>query len=145
MLAKPWPLALAVDHALASDAPALSLPLLGPVSEGTVLVLAGLASVLIAALLGVLDMVLERVSEGTAERIGADLRVRIFDHAMTRSLRWHDRTRSGELLSRLTSDVGRLLDAVVATTTILVPDTIMLVGVLLLVVSIDPGLALVGL
>ena len=145
VLAKPWPLALAVDHALSQDAPALSLPLLGPVSEGTVLVLAGVASVLISALLGVLDMVLERVSEGTAERIGADLRVRIFDHAITRSLRWHDRTRSGELLSRLTSDVGRLLDAVVATTTILVPDAIMLVGVLAAGGHLDSGLAVVGL
>jgi ATP-binding cassette subfamily B protein len=145
VLAKPWPLALAVDHALTRNAPPLSLPLLGSPSEGVVLVLAGLTSVVLSGLLGLLDMALERVSEGTAERMGADLRLRIFDHAITRSLRWHDRTRSGELLSRLTSDVGRLLDAVVATTTILVPDTIMLVGVLLLVFSIDPELAVVGL
>jgi ABC-type multidrug transport system fused ATPase/permease subunit len=145
VLAKPWPLALAVDHALSKDAPPLTVPILGDLGATTVLVLAGVASVLVSGLLGLLDMVLERVSEGTAERIGADLRVRIFDHAITRSLRWHDRTRSGELLSRLTSDVGRLLDAVVATTTILVPDTIMLLGVLFLVLSIDSGLALVGL
>ena len=145
VLAKPWPLALAVDHALSKDAPPLSLPLVGELTPTVVLVLAGVAAVLVSGLLGLLDMALERVSEGTAERIGADLRVRIFDHAITRSLRWHDRTRSGELLSRLTSDVGRLLDAVVATTTILVPDTIMLLGVLFLVLSIDSGLALVGL
>jgi ATP-binding cassette subfamily B protein len=145
VLAKPWPLALAVDHALSKDAPPLSVPVLGELSAASILFLAGGTSVVVAGLLGLLDMWLERVSEGTAERIGADLRVRIFDHAMTRSLRWHDRTRSGELLSRLTSDVGRLLDAVIATTTILVPDTIMLVGVLLLVLSIDSGLAVVGL
>ena len=145
VLAKPWPLALAVDHALGNDLPPLSLPLVGELSATVVLVLAGTTAVVLSGLLGLLDMALERVSEGTAERIGADLRVRIFDHAITRSLRWHDRTRSGELLSRLTSDVGRLLDAVVATTTILVPDTIMLLGVLLLVLNIDSGLALVGL
>ena len=145
VLAKPWPLALAVDHALTTDAAPLTLPGIGAVDAGTLLLLAAVAAVLVTALLGLLDMALESVSEGAAERIGADLRVRIFDRAMSRSLRWHDRTRSGELLSRLTSDVGRLLDAVVATTTILVPDTIMLIGVLLLVVSIDPELAVVGL
>ncbi len=91
VLAKPWPLALAVDHALSADAPPLSLPLVGELSPAAVLVLAAITAVVLSGLLGLLDMVLERVSEGTAERIGADLRVRIFDHAITRSLRWHDR------------------------------------------------------
>lgn len=145
VLLRPWPLALAVDHALSDGASTVSLPLLGELSASAVLILAALALVVLSVLIGGLDLLLEDLSEGTAERIGAVLRSQVFDHAMGRSLRWHDRMRSGELLSRLTTDVGRLLDAVVATTTTLVPDTAMLVGVLALVVSIDPVLAIVGL
>ena len=90
-------------------------------------------------------MVTLRMSEGAAERIGAALRTRIFERTMTRSLRWHDRMRSGELVSRLTTDVGRMLDGVVAVTTQALPDALMLVGVLVLLVMFDPVLALVGL
>ena len=46
---------------------------------------------------------------------------------MTLSLRWHDRMRSGELISRLTTDVGRVLDAIVALAATLVPDAVRLV------------------
>ena len=68
-------------------------------------------------------MAATRSGERAAERIGARLRATVFEHSLTLSLRWHDRMRSGELVSRLTTDVGRLLDAVVATTTLsLVPD-----------------------
>lgn len=145
VLLRPWPLALTVDHALTSSGAPLEVPVLGVLPPRTVLLLAAVATVALSLLLGVLDLVLEQLSEGTAERIGADLRTKLFDHTITRSLRWHDRIRSGELLSRLTSDVGRLLDALVATTTSLVPDVVMLVGVMALVLSIDPTLALVGL
>ena len=62
--------------------------------------------------------------ERAAERIGARLRGAVFAAACDLSLRWHGRIRSGELVSRLTSDVGRLLDAVVAATVTLVPDLI---------------------
>ncbi len=100
---------------------------------------------LLSVVLGLLDLLMVRSSEGAAEQIGATLRQKMFDHTVTRSLRWHDRMRSGELVSRLTTDVGRLLDAVVAATTTLVPDAVMVLAVLLLMTHMDPSLALVGL
>jgi ATP-binding cassette subfamily B protein len=145
LLLRPWPLALAVDHALQSGATPLVLPVLGPVGGAALLALAAGASVLLTLLLGLLDLVLDRSAEGAAERIGADLRAQMFRHALSRSLRWHDRVRSGELVSRMTTDVGRLLDAVVATTTSLVPDTVMVVAVVVLLAHLDPALALVAL
>ena len=60
--------------------------------------------------------------EQAAERIGGDLRarrVRAQPAAVTALARPH---RSGELSSRITSDVGRLLDAVVAATAQLIPN-----------------------
>ncbi|MFF0343324.1 ABC transporter ATP-binding protein [Kribbella sp. NPDC004875] len=172
VLLRPWPLALAVDHALrpAAQSTALTVsPAAGPTAASTavpatapatavsagghgwvadplvVLALAAAASVLLSAIVGLLDMAVLRSVEGAAERIGAGLRATMFQRTMTRSLRWHDRMRSGELVSRLTTDVGRLLDAVVAVTTSFLPDAVMLAGVIALLVAFDPQLALIGL
>jgi ATP-binding cassette subfamily B protein len=136
VLVRPWPLALAVDHALGPD------PAANPI---VVLALAAFAGVVLSAIIGLLDMASLRTVEGAAERIGASLRATMFQRTMTRSLRWHDRMRSGELVSRLTTDVGRLLNAVVAVTTSFLPDAVMLVGVLGLLFAFDPELALIGL
>ncbi|MFL6140657.1 MAG: ABC transporter ATP-binding protein [Labedaea sp.] len=133
-LARPWPLAFAVDQVIES-----------PAGRPALLVLAGLAVVELSAVGGLLDMAGTRCAERAAERIGARLRAGVFDHAVTLSLRWHDRLRTGELVSRLTTDVGRLLDAIVALSATLVPDLVMLAGVLVVLVLFDPGLALVGL
>jgi ABC-type multidrug transport system fused ATPase/permease subunit len=68
----------------------------------------------------------------------------VFTHAISLSPRWHDRMRSGELISRLTTDVGRLLDALVAVTVILLPDALRLVLVLVVLFALDPGLTVVA-
>jgi ATP-binding cassette subfamily B protein len=145
VLLRPWPLAFAVDYALdpnGSD----SLPsFLSGASPTQLLVLAALASGLLTVVLGLLDLATDRTAEGTAERVGADLRSAVFSRSMTRSLRFHDRMRSGELVSRLTTDVGRVLDAVVAVTTTLLPDVLLLMAVLAVLTTLDPELALVGL
>ncbi|MFC6157359.1 ABC transporter ATP-binding protein [Kribbella jiaozuonensis] len=145
VLLRPWPLALAVDHALRPTASGSGVGSGIWASPVAVLVLAAVASVLLSAVVGLLDMASLRTVEGAAERIGASLRADMFQRTMTRSLRWHDRMRSGELVSRLTTDVGRLLDAVVAVTTSFLPDAVMLAGVLALLVAFDPQLALIGL
>jgi ATP-binding cassette subfamily B protein len=137
-LARPWPLALAIDYAIA-DRTFLGL------SPHALLIAAGIAVVLLTAVSGLVDMAAVVSAERAAERIGARLRQRIFDRAMELSLRWHDRMRSGELVSRLTTDVGRLLDALVAMSSTLVPDAIRLVVVLVILAVINPALLLVAL
>ena len=109
------------------------------------LILAGVALVLLNAAVGGLDVAGTLCGERAAERIGATLRQAVFDRSMSLSLRWHDRMRSGELVSRLTSDVGRLLDGITAVTTTLLPDTVMVLTVLVVLTSFDPELALIGL
>ncbi|WP_127506860.1 ABC transporter ATP-binding protein [Actinoplanes solisilvae] len=132
-LAQPWPLAFAVDQVIGAENPR---PIL--------LVVAAAATVGLSAISGLLDMAGVMSVERAAERIGARVRARVFDHAVSRSLRWHDRMPSGELLSRLTSDVGRMLDAIVALVETLIPDVLMLIAVLTILVIFDPGLAAVG-
>ena len=137
-LARPWPLALAIDYAIARRA-------LFGLSPSALLVLAGVAVVLLTAVSGVIDMAADVSAENAAERIGARLRQDLFERAMSLSLRWHDRMRSGELISRLTTDVGRLLDAIVAISATLLPSTIRLVAVLVILAVVNPALVLVAL
>ncbi|WP_344007260.1 ABC transporter ATP-binding protein [Nocardioides lentus] len=140
VLLRPWPLALAVDHAL-TGAPG-DATVAGPTA---VLVAAALAGLVLTVLLGVLRMGSDRLAEGTAERVGDDLRRSVFERAMTRSLRWHDTARGGELLSRVTTDVGRVVDGLVALTTTVVPELLLLLGVLVLIATLQLELAAVGL
>jgi ATP-binding cassette subfamily B protein len=137
-LARPWPLALAIDYAIAGRD-------LAGMSPATLLVAAAIAVVVLTAVSGLIDMAAVVCAERAAERVGARLRQDIFDRSMELSLRWHDRTRSGELISRLTTDVGRLLDALVAISSTLLPDAIRLAVVLVILVVFNPLLALVAL
>jgi ATP-binding cassette subfamily B protein len=144
-LLAPWPLALAIDYALGGKTPGGRLAFLAGIEPAKLLVLAAAAAVTLTIIGGLLDMASMRVAEGASERIGTALRTRMFERAMTLSLRWHDRMRSGELVSRLTTDIGRVQDGVVALATSFLPDAVMLLAVLGLLLAFDPGLLLIGL
>ena len=137
-LARPWPLAIAVDHVIRGGR-LFSLP------PGALLVGAAISLVVVTAAAGLVDMAAVVAAEQAAERVGARLREDVFGRALTLSLRWHDRTRSGELISRITTDVGRLLDALVAVWSTMLPDAVRLCTVLAVLFAIDPTLAVIGL
>ena len=136
-LVRPWPLAVAIES-VTTGAGSFGLS-----ASGTE-VAAGAAIVVLTAVSGWTEMAAVVASERAAERVGAGLRQQLFERAMTLSLRWHDRTRSGELVSRLTTDVGRLLDALVAVCATLLPDAVRLALVLTALVLLDPTLAVVA-
>jgi ABC-type multidrug transport system fused ATPase/permease subunit len=143
-LLEPWPLALAVDHALGDR------PLTGPTQVlaglGTtgLLVAAGIATVVLTAAGGLLDACSRSLTQTAAERVGGRMRAAVFSHVLGLSLRWHDRVRTGEVLSRLTTDVGRVLDSLVAVCTSLLPNLLLLGGALTWLLIVDPGLAWLG-
>lgn len=141
-LTQPWPLAIAVDTVITGDDPT---PDWFPVTGKTALLaLCAVAVIALRAASGLLELAATRSAEGAAEQVGARIRAAVFERSMALSLRWHDGLPGGELVSRLTTDVGRLLDAVVALAVGLIPDVLTLVGVLVLLIAVDPGLAAVG-
>ncbi len=143
-LLQPWPLALAIDHALGGrPLTGVLQPLAGLGTTG-LLVAAGVATVAFSAVAGVLDAVSRASAQVAAERIGGAMRASVFSHVLGLSLRWHDRTRTGEILSRLTTDVSRVLEALVLVCASLLPNTVLLVSALALLFLMDPVLALIG-
>jgi ABC-type multidrug transport system fused ATPase/permease subunit len=144
-LARPWPLQLAVDGAI-SERPLSGpfAPLDGLSPAALAAVAAGIAVVLVA-LAGLVGYAAEYAAGSTAERVGADLRGAVFARLQRLSLRFHDRNRTGDLVNRLTSDVSRVQDALVAGFETLLPSLLTLVGMVVAVLVIDLQLGLVAL
>jgi ABC-type multidrug transport system fused ATPase/permease subunit len=144
-LMSPWALKIALDHGIeARPLPPVLSPLEG-LDPSQLILVAGLVSVVVVGLNAVLGYQVVLRSETTAERIGRDARGLLFDHLARAPLAFHDRQRSGELASRLITDVNRLLDAVIAWYTRLAPELLMLIGMTVVLVGIDPLLAAIAL
>jgi ATP-binding cassette, subfamily B, bacterial len=144
-LARPWPLKLAVDNAIGGrplGGPLAFLNDLGPAGLAAVAALGGIALVGIGALVGYL---ITYLTSATAERVGADLRESVFGRLLQLGLPFHDRHRSGDLVTRLTGDVARVEDSMVAWFTVLVPEVLTLVGMVVVVLAVDLTLGLAAL
>jgi ATP-binding cassette subfamily B protein len=80
----------------------------------------------------VVDFVCLRLQIGLVGRIGEgflrDLRVRAFDHLQRLSLGWHDRQKTGVVVSRLTSDIDSLAELVQMGLLMFVANALLLVG-----------------
>lgn len=141
-LAQPWPLKVAVDNAIggrpasgwAAPLAGLPAPVLGAVAAA-----ASVALVAVAAVVGYLTSYL---SGAAAERIGADMRSAVYARLLDLSPRFHDRNRSGDLVTRLTGDVGHVQDALVAWFVIVLPEALTLVGMAVVIVAIDPAMGI---
>ena len=103
---------------------------------------AGIGLVGIGALVGYL---ITYLTSATAERVGADLRESVFGRLLGLGLPFHDRHRSGDLVTRLTGDVARVEDSMVAWFTVLVPEVLTLAGMVVVVLAIDLTLGLAAL
>ncbi|HEV3013476.1 MAG TPA: ABC transporter ATP-binding protein, partial [Actinomycetota bacterium] len=144
-LARPWPLKLAVDNAIGGQpvgGPLGVLDQLGPAGLAAVAAGAGIGLVGVGALVGYL---ITYLTSATAERVGADLRESVFGRLLGLGLPFHDRHRSGDLVTRLTGDVARVEDSMVAWFTVLVPEVLTLAGMVVVVLAIDLTLGLAAL
>jgi ATP-binding cassette subfamily B protein len=144
-LAAPWPLKLAVDHAIDRQPLPGALSFLAPLGPPTLAIVAALAGVVLVAVGGIVRYAGAYLSGVAAEGIGSALRSAVFEHLLRLSLRFHDRHRSGDLVSRLLSDVPRVQDALAAAFESLIPSALSLLGMLAVLLAIDVTLALAAL
>lgn len=80
----------------------------------------------------------------SAERILADLRMRVYDHIQALPIGFHHQRKQGETLALLTRDVDTLSGFITGTLLSLVPLLITVVGALVFMFSIDPWLSLIA-
>ncbi|MGV8923181.1 MAG: ABC transporter transmembrane domain-containing protein [Thermomonas sp.] len=75
------------------------------------------------------------------ERVVADLRTQLYGHLISLDAGFYDRTRSGELVSRLTSDVELIRNIIGSVMSIALRSTITAVGALVMLFVTSPKLA----
>ncbi|MBX3727167.1 MAG: ATP-binding cassette domain-containing protein [Xanthomonadales bacterium] len=110
-----------------TDPRLLDLGFLGLLVVAGVMALAGAARFFCVSLLG--------------ERVAADLRTRLYGHLLELDLGFFERTRSGELVSRLAADTERVQTVVGSTLSVALRSAVMLVGASAAMIATSPRLA----
>ena len=80
--------------------------------------------------------------QNVGQKLTARIRKELFDHSLALSLRFHDKTPVGKLLTRITNDVDALGEAFGSGAVGVVADFISLVVISITMLSIDKGLAI---
>jgi subfamily B ATP-binding cassette protein MsbA len=142
-LASPWPLKIVLDNVLGGR------PLAGrtiqPDQRTLAFILAGVAYLVLALMQGLAGMLGGRWVAIVTGRSGLDLRRDMYTQTQRLSLRFHDRSRVGDLVTRLTGDVERLQDLFVNGVSMLAVDLLTLAGMAVVMAAVDWQFALVSL
>jgi len=140
-LAKPWPLAILVDRLLAHREAPFTL------DAADVRVLVALAAAVLA--IAIVEAVAQYASDmwlqTAGERIAHDLRLRVYDHLQRLSLGFHQRRQKGDLVTRVTGDVNAMGDLFAQSFGAIVQSALLAFGMTIVLLVIDPVLALVSL
>jgi ATP-binding cassette subfamily B protein len=143
-LAEPWPLKFVFDRLVpvGRDVRGAAATELGP---GTLLALCALAVVALALARAGASYVSRVAFSLAGNRILTQCRGELFAHLQRLSLRFHSRSRTGDLITRVTGDIGRLKDVVITALLPMVAHSIMLAGMAVVMLIIDWRLGLVAL
>ncbi len=137
-LAEPWPLGWLVDHTLTgqvNDAASIRSDLAVTITALATIVATG----------ALLDYWSTRLLASAGLHVANDMRSRAFVHLHRLSLGFHQRHQVGDLTARVTADVDRTQDLMVQMLATLFPNLLLLAGMFLVMVTIDPLLTLLSL
>ena len=133
---RPWPLKVVVDRVISHKPKGTHVPFISQwldnASLDRVHILYGAcaATLMIAISTGVLTYLYTRVLGVIAQKFVADLRGSLFAHMQRLSLRFHDRQRTGDLITRLTSDVQAIQEVLANGAIILFSNLFLLLGMM---------------
>ncbi len=142
-LLEPWPLKFVFDRVIVRGPPETAW--YERIDPMVLLVLCAVGIMAVTALRA-LAAYLSTVAFALAgNRVLTLVRAELYRHLQRLSLRYHDRARSGDLITRLTGDVGRLQEVTVTAALPLVGNVVTFVGMLAVMVWLDWALTLVAL
>ena len=136
-LAQPWPLRWVVDKVLQPAQPATHPQLILAASAITLVALVLLA--------GVADYWATRLLSAAGLHVANDLRLSVLARLQRQSLRFHGKHRVGDLTTRVTSDVAYTQDMLVQVLATLLPATALVIGMFVVMVTLDPVFTLLAL
>ena len=136
-LAQPWPLRWVVDKVLQPENPAAHPQL--------ILAASALALVALVLLAGIADYWATRLLAAAGLHVANDLRLSVLARLQRQSLRFHGKHRVGDLTARVTSDVAYTQEMLVQVLATLLPATVLVIGMFVVMVIIDPVFTLLAL
>ena len=110
---EPWPLKFIYDHIFRGHRGQVTLPVLGTLNPHAVIGWSVIAIVVIAGLGALTEYWGMAVLNLAAARILAGVRARLFLHLIHLPVAFHERHRTGDLITRVTFDIDRLRDVLV--------------------------------
>ncbi len=142
-LLEPWPLKFVIDNVLMTPDGTTTAP--GGMSTMTLLSVCAIALVLIVSARA-LSTYLNRVGFALAgNRLLTECRGELFAHLQRLSLSYHSRKKTGEVVTRITGDIGRLKEIAVTAALPLMVHLVMLISMLAVMFVMDWRLSLVTL
>jgi len=147
-LAQPWPLKVVFDYALATHQKSAAKGILAPLAgwDPMLLVAAAAGAVLaVAALRGLLNYSESILTKTVGHRLVAAIRLQLFSHVQRLPQSYHDYRETGDLMTRMTGDIGLLEDLLTGTLIELGSQVILIVGMFAIMFWLDWQLALITL
>ena len=142
-LLKPWPLQLVIDDVLGGKTS--SLPGLAGLTTGALLVWACIGIVFVNAGAGLLALLHNVTTIGVGQNMVNDLRGALYAHLQRLSLAFHSRQKVGDLMYRITADSFAVQTMIMNGALPILSAVVLLAGMLVVLVPIDPLLTLVAL
>lgn len=140
-LLEPWPLKWVLD-ALVAEAGG-DIGVAAPDDLTRTVLLAGVALLLVVGARASAAYSATVCLALAGNRVLTTVRADLFAHLQRLSMRFHDRARTGDLVTRVTGDISRLQEVAVTAAMPLVVNTLTVVGMLVVIAVMDWQLALV--
>jgi ATP-binding cassette subfamily B protein len=150
-LLRPWPIKVVFDYILLPKTTPLRM---GPFElpfdilhwpKLTILGATCVAIVAIALLSGIFNYFQTWLIASSGQGVVFSIRRRLFGHLQKLSLSFHDRSRSGDLLMRLTGDINMLKEMLIASVLTFISSFLVLGGMIAIMFWMDRGLTLAAL
>lgn len=142
-LVEPWPLAYVLDAVVAASGADLATRDTSVGSLQTLLVICSVALVGAVALRAAASYAMTICFALAGNRVLTRVRAELYAHLNALSMNFHDRRRTGDLVTRVTGDVGRLQEATVTAMIPLAGNLVTLAGMCVVIAVLDWQLALV--
>ncbi len=147
-LVEPWTMKLVLDNViLGRPLPAFLEPVLGSRADDRLVLLNALvvAIVLLALVRGLLYYYQKLLAARAGQQAVAHMRLDLYRHLQALSFRFHDRRRTGDLITRLTSDIRFLRDIFISLPLTLMSELFLVVGMVTVMFVMDWSLTLLAL
>ncbi len=141
-LLEPWPLAWVID-AIAAELGKRSSGAPGSDSLGALILVAAGGVAVIVGLRAVASYAMTICFALAGNRVLTGVRADLFAHLTRLSLNFYDKRRTGDLVTRVTGDIGRLQEATVTAALPLTGNLVTLAGMLVVIAVLDWQLAVV--